>query len=130
MFHCLSFARQLVEKGPSILTPELLNPRIRPWRNRPYPPILNKWRLEKIKFHLKNTFGKDPQAFGLPATPQPEQRPVLPKLNAVHWARKAARKEFVQQQLAKMDDIIAEWRQKRKAERDELKTKKAKTNFK
>ena len=126
MFHCLSFARQLVEQGNKVLTPELLLPRVKPWRNKPYPPILNKWRIEKIKHHLKNTFNQDPDAFGLPAISQPEPKPVEPRFNAIHWARKAARREFVQQQLAKMDDIIAEWRQKRKTEREAKKNKNTK----
>lgn len=127
MFHCLSFARQLVKKGPKILAPELLNPRFKAWRNRAYLPILNKWRIERIKFHLENTFGKDPEAFGLPPSRPQIIKPVVPKFNAIHWARKAARREFVQQQLVKMDEIIAEWRQKKKAERD---AKKAKSQIK
>lgn len=122
-FNCRLFAQQLAEQGGKALRPDMLAPRVRPWRNRPYPPLLNHWRIEQIKYHLQNTYGKDPEAFGLS---QSQPKPALivePKFNAIHWARKAARREYVQKQLANMDDIIAEWRTKRKAERDALKAK-------
>jgi hypothetical protein len=124
MFDCKDFARKLLSKGAAILTPALMESRQKAWRNRPYPPILNESRIERIKHHLKYNFGKDPEAFGLPPAKPITIKIKVPTVDPIREARKAARKVFVEKQLVNMDNIIEEWRSKRRRARHELKNNK------
>ena len=124
MFDCKGFARKLIAKGPSILSPNLMEPRQKAWRNKPYPPILNDLRIESIKYHLKNNYGKDPEAYGLPPSKPITIKLLVPSVDPIREARKIARTAFVEKQLANMDNIIEEWRSKRRKARNELKNKK------
>ena len=124
MFDCKAFARRLIVKGSSILTPTLMESRQKAWRNKPYPPILNYLRIDRVKYHLKYNFGKDPEAYGLPPSKPITVKIQMPATDPIREARKIARKAFVEKQLANMDNIIEEWRSKRRKMRNELKNNK------
>lgn len=125
MLNCKGFARQLVERGAErLLRPEMFRPRVAAWVGRPIRPLLDDDRIRRIKWHLKHSFRADPEAYGLPADRGLQPKPVVPRVrqpfNAIAVLRRHARQQFVQQQLARMDDTIAEWREKRRLVRKEL----------
>jgi hypothetical protein len=105
----------------------MFQPRTVAWRARPIRALLDADRIRRVKWHLQNSFGRDPESFRLPVQPKAVVTPMVAQVrqpfNAVAIVRKYARQQFVTQQLARMDDIIADWKTRRREQRQELRAK-------